>query len=53
MRINDKIERHLRVVFKDNNRGVDDNKAVLNSKRWEVLMNKKQSFIKGGYSIEV
>ena len=29
-------ERHWRIVFEDNDGGVDDNNALLHSKRWDV-----------------
>ena len=33
--------------------GVDDNKALLHSKRWDVYVNEKEKLIKGGYFMEV
>ena len=33
VRLNDKIEHHWRVVFKDNYRGVEDEKVFLHAKR--------------------
>ena len=32
-------ELHWRVVFEDNDRGVDDTKALLHAKRWGVYVN--------------
>ena len=32
-------ERHWRIVFEDNDGGVDDNNALLHSKRWDVYFN--------------
>ena len=49
----DEMERHCRMVFKDNDREVDDKKALLHSKRWDVYVNKKEKLIKGGYLVEV
>ena len=34
-------ERHWRMVFEENGRGVDYEKAFLNAKRWYVYMNEK------------
>ena len=34
-------ERHWRMVFEENDGRVDDNKALLNTKRWDVYVNKK------------
>ena len=34
-------ERHWRVVFEDNDGGVDNNKALLHAKRWYVYVNEK------------
>ena len=33
--------------------GVDDKKALLYAKRWDVYLNEKENLIKGGYSVEV
>ena len=41
------------MVSKDNDVGVDDNKAVLQAKRWDVYVKQKESLIKGEYSGEV
>ena len=41
MRLDDERERHWRIGFEDNNGGVDDQKAILYAKRWDVYMNKK------------
>ena len=37
--------------FEDNDGGVDDNKALLHSKRWNVYMNENENLIKGGYLV--
>ena len=34
-------ERHWRVVFEDNDGGVDDKKALLHAKSWDVYVNEK------------
>ena len=49
--LEDEREHHWRIFFKDNKGGVDDEKVVIYSKRWDLYMNKKLSSIKGGYSI--
>ena len=37
--IYDKRERHCRMVFEDNEGGVDDKKALLHAKRWDLYVN--------------
>ena len=39
--LDDGRERHWRMVFKDNDGGVDDAEALLHDKRWDVYMNEK------------
>ena len=34
--LDDEIERHCCMVFEDNNGGVDDMKALLHAKKWNV-----------------
>ena len=46
-------EHHWRMVFEDNDGGVDDKKALLHTKRWYVYVNEKENLIKGGYLVEV
>ena len=41
------------MVFKDNNGGVDDAKALLHTKRWDIYVNEKEKLVKGGYLVEV
>ena len=36
MRIDDKRGRTSRMIFKDNNGGVDDEKAIIHVNRWDV-----------------
>ena len=44
-------ERHWRMVFEDNDGGVDDKKALLHAKMWYVYVNEKENIIKGGYLV--
>ena len=44
---------HWRMVFEDNDGGVDDAKEFLHSKRWYVYMNVKKKLVKGWYLVEV
>ena len=37
--IDDERERHCRNVFEDNEGGVDDKKALLHDKRWDLYLN--------------
>ena len=37
--LDDDRERHWRMVFKDNYGGLDDKKALLHAKRWDVYVN--------------
>ena len=34
-------ERHWRMVFEDNDGGVDDAKSLLHAKRWDIYVNEK------------
>ena len=51
--IDDKRERHWRMVFKDTYGGVDDAKAFLHANRWDICVNDKEKIFKGGYLVEV
>ena len=51
--LDDERERHCRMVFEDNDGGVDDAKALLHAKRWDVYVNEKENLVKGGYFVEV
>ena len=42
--LDDEIERHWRMVFEDNDVGVDNRKAVIHAQRWDVYMNEKKSY---------
>ena len=46
--LDDKRERHRRMVFEENGGGVDDEKALLHDKRSDVYINEKKALIKGG-----
>ena len=39
--IGDERERHWRNVFEDNEGGVDNNKALLHTTRWDLYVNEK------------
>ena len=41
------------MVFEDNKGEVDEKKLILHANRYNFYMYKKQSFIKGGYYVEV
>ena len=51
--LDDEREHHWRMVFKDNDGGVDDTKSLLHAKRWGVYVNENQKLVKGGYLVEV
>ena len=51
MRLYDERERHWKMFFEDNDGWVDNQKMILNNKRWGVYMNKKEALIKDGYSV--
>ena len=38
--------------FEENYGEMDDKKALLHAKRWDVYVNEKKNIIKGGYSLE-
>ena len=46
-------ERHWRMVFEDNDVGVDNAKALMNVKRWDIYVNENANIVKGGYLVEV
>ena len=46
-------ERHWRMVFQDNNGGVDRMKSLLHAKKWSVYNSQKEELIKGEYLVEV
>ena len=51
--LDDEREFHWRMVFKDNYWGVDDAKAFLHAKRWDIYLNENEKLVKGGYLVEV
>ena len=51
VKLDNKRERHWRMMFKDDDGGVDDKKGILHIKRWDVYMNEKENIIKGGYYV--
>ena len=46
-------ERHWRNVFEENEGGVDDKKALLHAKRWDLYVNEKENLVKGKYLVDV
>ena len=53
VRLYDGRERHWKMFFEDNDGWVDNQKMILNNKRWGVYMNKKEVLIKGGCFVKV
>ena len=53
LNIDDERELHWRMVFEDNDGGVDDAKLLLHAKRWDLYVNEKEQLVKGGYLVEV
>ena len=51
--LDDEREHHWRMVFQDNGRGVDDAKAFLHAKGWDIYLYEKEKLVEGGYSVEV
>ena len=49
--LDDERERHWRMVFYDNDGGVENAKALLHSKRWDVYVNEKGNLFNCGYSV--
>ena len=49
--IDDERERHWRNVFEENEGGVDDKKALLHAKRWDLYVNYKEQLVKGKYLV--
>ena len=47
--LDNKKERHWRMVFKDNDGGVYDSKEMLHAKRWDIYVNERGKLVKGGY----
>ena len=53
LKLDNDRERHWRMVFEDNDGGVDDKKELLHVKRWDIYMNENEKIIKGEYLVEV
>ena len=51
--IDDERERHWNFFSEDNEGGVDDKKALLHAKCWDLYVNKKESLVKGKYLVGV
>ena len=51
--LDDNTELHWRMVFEENDGGVDNAKALLHDKRWDIYVNEKEKLVKGGYLVEV
>ena len=45
-RINNEREHYWRIIFKDNNGEVDDEKYLMHAKRWNVYMNQKLNYLR-------
>ena len=41
------------MVFEDNYEGVDDKKALIHAKRWDVYVNENDNLIKGRHLVEI
>ena len=41
------------MVFGDNDGGLDDAKALIYAKRWDVYVNENEKLVNGGYLVEV
>ena len=44
---------HWRMVFEDNNGGVDGTKALLHTQKWDIQNLEKETLVKGGYLVEL
>ena len=51
--LDDEREHHWRMVSEENDQGVNDAKALLHYKRWNVYVNEKEKLVKYGYLVEV
>ena len=49
--LEDKREHHWRMVFEDNDGGVDEEKGLLHDKRWDIYVNEKEKLVKGTYLV--
>ena len=46
MRLYGERERHCRMVFEGNYGGVEDRKAILHARMWDVYMNEKKCLLR-------
>ena len=53
VRLDDKRERHWRMVLEDNYGGVDNKKALIYANMWYSYINNQKELIKGVYYVEV
>ena len=53
VKLYDERGRHQRMVFEDNYGGVDYQKVLLHSNRWDIYMNGKENIIECEYMVEV
>ena len=51
MKLDDEREHQWRMVFKENDGGVNYKKALIHAKRGDVYMNQKENLITDGYSV--
>ena len=51
--LDDKRERHWRMVFEENYGGLNDTKVLIHARRWDVYADEKGNLVKGGYLVEV
>ena len=51
--INNDMERHWRKKSEDNEGGVDEKKALLHAKSWDLYIKEKEILVKGKYLVEV
>ena len=50
--LDDDRECHWRMVFEENDGGVDDTNELLHAKRWYTYINEKEKLVKGGYLVK-
>ena len=48
MKLDDERECHWGMGFEEKCGGVDDQKVIINDKRWDVKMNNKEALVKAG-----
>ena len=52
VRLNNKRERHWRMVFEEIDGRMDNQKVIIHAKRWDIYKNRKNVLIKDGCSAE-